>query len=119
VAESRDSTRARHPGRGRGAAPSTPPLPPAEVLLHRIAVVEGEHAAELVSGLNEAGLPARSVGAGKLHGLIAGLVVFEEHTEPKVVAEALRLLRRRQTPAWHPNGWRWPTLRCQPPRRSR
>ncbi|MGH2598428.1 MAG: winged helix-turn-helix domain-containing protein, partial [Dehalococcoidia bacterium] len=71
---------------------------PAEVLLHRIAVVEGERTTELVRGLNDTGLAAHPISAGKLHTLIAGLVVFEEHTEPSVMAEALRLLRRRQTP---------------------
>jgi DNA-binding response OmpR family regulator len=78
------------------AAPGT--LPPADVLLKRIVVVDGPRSADLVSGLTASGMQARVVSAESLQSLIAGLVVVEEASDYPSVRATLQILRRRRAP---------------------
>jgi DNA-binding response OmpR family regulator len=71
-------------------------LVPADVLLHRIVVVDGPRSAELIEGLTAEGLGARAVSAATLGSLIAGLVVFESTADIDGIRRAVQTLLRRQ-----------------------
>ncbi|MGD9891998.1 MAG: winged helix-turn-helix domain-containing protein [Dehalococcoidia bacterium] len=78
------------------AASGQATLPPAEVLLNRIVVVDGPRSADLVAGLTTSGMQARAVSAESLQSLIAGLVVVEEASDHPTAGAILQVLRRRR-----------------------
>lgn len=95
-----DGTDAGQATRGASRRGAITPADPAsvDVLLKRVVVVDGPRSAELIAGLAESGIPARSVNGDTLPSLIAGLVIFEGDGVPSSIRDPIRLLRRRQAP---------------------